>query len=51
MPFVTVAGACIEPWHGFDFELGTGRCGVDPDLAVPVYAVRVRGDVIEVEVP
>lgn len=57
MPFVTLAradeipagrGAFIEH-DGFD--LGTGRCRVDPDLAVPVYAVRVRGDVIEVEVP
>jgi nitrite reductase/ring-hydroxylating ferredoxin subunit len=45
------AGAVICPWHGFDFDLGTGRCGVDPDLSVPVYAVRVSNGVVEVDLP
>jgi nitrite reductase/ring-hydroxylating ferredoxin subunit len=32
-------------------DLGTGRCKVDPDLSVPVYAVRVIDGVVEVDVP
>lgn len=43
--------AAVCPWHGFDFDLTTGRCLVDPDLTIPVYAVRVTGDRIEVDVP
>jgi nitrite reductase/ring-hydroxylating ferredoxin subunit len=42
-------GAAVCPWHGFDFDLATGRCRVDPDLAVPVYGVRVVGDRVEVD--
>lgn len=41
----------VCPWHGFDFELETGRCRADPDLAVPVYRVRVNGDAVEVDLP
>jgi nitrite reductase/ring-hydroxylating ferredoxin subunit len=44
-------GAVICPWHGFDFDLVSGLCGVDPDLAVPVYPVRVRDEVVEVDLP
>jgi len=45
------AGTAICPWHGFDFDLETGVCRVDSDLAIPVYPVRVRGDVVEVDLP
>jgi nitrite reductase (NADH) small subunit len=45
------AGAVVCPWHGFDFDLATGRCGVDPALSVPVYAVRVSQGVVEVDLP
>jgi nitrite reductase/ring-hydroxylating ferredoxin subunit len=41
----------VCPWHGFNFDLTTGACGVDDDLSVPVYATRVRGGVVEVDVP
>jgi nitrite reductase (NADH) small subunit len=41
----------VCPWHGFDFELATGRCRVDPELSVPVFATRLRGDDIEVDLP
>ncbi len=41
----------VCPWHGFDFDLATGRCHVDPDLSVPVYAVRVSDGVVEVDLP
>jgi nitrite reductase/ring-hydroxylating ferredoxin subunit len=43
--------AVICPWHGFDFDLATGACRVDPDLAVPVYPARVRGEQVEVDLP
>jgi nitrite reductase/ring-hydroxylating ferredoxin subunit len=45
------AGTVVCPWHGFDFDLVTGRCNVDQDLAVPVYAVRVTDGIVEVDVP
>jgi len=41
----------VCPWHGFDFDLGTGRCRVDEALAIPVYSVRVSEDAIEVDLP
>ena len=44
-------GAAICPWHGFDFDLATGLCGVDPGLSVPVYEVRVSNGVVEVDLP
>ena len=40
----------VCPWHGFDFDLSTGACGVDADLSVPVYATRVRAGLVEVDV-
>jgi nitrite reductase (NADH) small subunit len=43
--------AVVCPWHGFDFELGTGRCRVDEGLAITVYPVRVTGGDIEVDLP
>jgi len=29
------------PWHGWEFDLDTGRCLDDPELAAAVYPVRV----------
>jgi nitrite reductase (NADH) small subunit len=43
--------AVVCPWHGFDFDLATGACRVDPDLAVPVYSARLAGDAVEVDLP
>jgi nitrite reductase (NADH) small subunit len=43
--------AVVCPWHGFDFDLRTGRCLVDEELAIPVYPVRMSGGSIEVEIP
>ena len=45
------ADAAVCPWHGFDFELATGHCRVNPDLSVPVYAVRVNHGMVEVDLP
>jgi nitrite reductase/ring-hydroxylating ferredoxin subunit len=41
----------VCPWHGFDFELATGRCRVDPGLSVPVFPARIQGDAVEVDLP
>jgi nitrite reductase (NADH) small subunit len=41
----------VCPWHGFDFDLRTGRCRVNDYLAIPVYPVRVRAGEIEVDLP
>ena len=43
--------AVVCPWHGFDFDLGTGRCRVDEALAITVYAVRVTDSDVEVDLP
>jgi nitrite reductase/ring-hydroxylating ferredoxin subunit len=47
----TEGDAVVCPWHGFDFDLTTGRCLSDPELQIPVYPVRVVGDVVEVDLP
>jgi nitrite reductase/ring-hydroxylating ferredoxin subunit len=43
--------AVVCPWHGFDFELATGRCRVDEGIAITVYPVRVKGGDVEVDLP
>ena len=43
--------AVVCPWHGFDFDLQTGRCLVDPELSIPVYPVRVTGSTVEIDLP
>jgi nitrite reductase/ring-hydroxylating ferredoxin subunit len=43
--------AVVCPWHGFDFDLGTGRCRIDANLALGVYPVRVRDGAVEVDLP
>ena len=43
--------AVVCPWHGFDFELRTGRCRVDEGLTISVFPVRVTGTDIEVDLP
>jgi len=45
------ADTAVCPWHGFDFDLATGVCRVNPDLSVPVYAVRVTNGMVEVDLP
>ena len=44
-------GAVVCPWHGFDFDLQTGRCPVDENLSIAVYPVRVAEGAIEVDLP
>lgn len=37
------------PWHMWEFHSGTGACGFNPSLTVPVYSVRVEGNDILVD--
>jgi nitrite reductase (NADH) small subunit len=46
-----VGETAVCPWHGFDFHLGTGACGLSPDLWVSVYPVRVEHADLLVELP
>lgn len=46
-----IRDAAVCPWHGFDFDVRTGACGVDPDLSVSVFPVRVQGADLLVELP
>jgi nitrite reductase (NADH) small subunit len=41
----------VCPWHGYDFDLTTGRCRVDDDLSIPVYPVRVVDGLVEADLP
>lgn len=43
--------AVVCPWHGFDFDLRTGRCLVDEALAIPVYPARMVAGAVEVDLP
>jgi nitrite reductase/ring-hydroxylating ferredoxin subunit len=41
----------VCPWHGYDFELTTGRGRAVPEFSVPVYPVRVVDTAVEVDLP
>jgi len=38
----------VCPWHGYEYELATGRCVGDPRLKLKKYPVVRRGDDIYV---
>ena len=31
------------PWHGFQYEVSTGKCQTNPALSIPCFAVKVEG--------
>jgi nitrite reductase (NADH) small subunit len=37
------------PWHGWEYDLETGRCADDDRMRVAVYPVRVEGDRVLVQ--
>ncbi len=39
------------PWHGWQFDLGTGVALFDPSIGVPVYPVAVEDGEIAVYLP
>ena len=38
------------PWHGFQYEVKTGKCLTNPTLEISCHAVRLEGDSILVEI-
>jgi NAD(P)H-dependent nitrite reductase small subunit len=40
----------ICPWHGYDFHLKTGACGIDPALCALTYPVKVQDGELLIEV-
>ncbi len=47
----TLDGTTVAcPWHGWTFDLTTGKCGVSPTAKVEVYPTKVEGQSIFVEI-
>ena len=38
------------PWHGWEYDVRTGKVGQNPTAGVDCYAVEVRGDEIFVKI-
>ena len=38
------------PWHGYNFDLKTGKCDQDPDLRALTYPVKLQRSDILIEV-
>jgi nitrite reductase (NADH) small subunit len=38
------------PWHGWQYDVRTGKVGQNPEVGVECYAVEVRGDEVFVNV-
>jgi nitrite reductase/ring-hydroxylating ferredoxin subunit len=39
------------PWHGWQYDVTTGKVTQNPSMGVACYATEVRGDEIFVDVP
>jgi nitrite reductase/ring-hydroxylating ferredoxin subunit len=39
----------ICPWHGYDFHLKIGECGLDPDIRALTYPIKVQDDDLLIE--
>ena len=37
------------PWHGWQYDVSTGKVGQNPSVGVEVYRVEVRGDEVFVD--
>jgi len=44
-------GVVTCPWHAWRFRLSDGAWADNPRIKIGCYAVRVQGDVIQVQVP
>jgi nitrite reductase (NADH) small subunit len=42
-------GILACPWHGWQYEVSTGRVTFNPEMRVPTYAVEVRGEEVWVD--
>jgi nitrite reductase (NADH) small subunit len=44
-------GQVTCPWHGWKYDVVTGKLVTHPDVSVPAYPVQVQGDEVFVELP
>lgn len=45
-----LAGSVVTcPWHGWQYDVATGRVTFSPEMGVPTYPVEVRGDEVYVD--
>jgi nitrite reductase (NADH) small subunit len=47
---LTDTPALICPWHGWEFDLHSGRALADPRIRVRTYRTRVEGDRVLIEI-
>ena len=41
----TVAGTSVTcPWHGWEYDVKTGACRLDPSIADQTFPVKVEGE-------
>jgi nitrite reductase/ring-hydroxylating ferredoxin subunit len=38
------------PWHGWEYDVTTGKAALNPAVGVETYTVEIRGDDVYVEV-
>ncbi len=38
------------PWHGWEFDVTTGKMPVNPNIGIRTYAVSIDGDDVKVDV-
>ena len=46
---VVAAGHVICPWHGWEYDPQTGASTHDPQMKVDVYALKIEGDDVLVD--
>ena len=47
----TLDGTTVTcPWHQWQFDITSGRCALNPMVALTVYEVRVRDGMVEIRV-
>ena len=47
----TVSGTAVTcPWHGWEYDVKTGVCQIDPSINVQTFPVKVEGDDVLVAV-
>ena len=47
---VILDGKVVCPWHGWMYDPKTGAADVSPDARVSVYAIKVEGEDVLIEV-
>ena len=41
----TLSGTSVScPWHGWEYDVTSGRCQMDPSISVQTFPVQVQGE-------